>query len=82
MLRWALQRAWAEYRKAADLAAATTEGLTALLGLYERQLDALQYRGWTTNTERQRIEINTMLNPIKAELARRAAQAVPFALAA
>ena len=75
----ALRMAWAEARRAAELAATPVEPLTARIAALNGEIDGLKYLGWSTDAVREERRLRDALAPLVAELASRP---VPFALAA
>jgi hypothetical protein len=78
---WALRKAWAEARAAAELSATPTEALAARIEGIEREIDSLKYRNWGTNVSRETDRLRDEAGPLVAELFRRSVE-IPLALAA
>jgi hypothetical protein len=68
---WALKKAWAEARAAADLAATPTEVIQARVERISQELDELKYRSWGTDLAREHNRLNDELRPLAKESLRR-----------
>lgn len=72
---WALNKAWAEARAAAALAATSTEELLERVAGIEREIETLRYRGFAVNVVARGTELRGLVRPMVAELFRRSVEA-------
>jgi hypothetical protein len=68
---WALRKAWAEVRSAAELAAIPTADIAARVQRIETEIASLTYADWGVSVSEESPRLQAELRPLIAELGRR-----------